>query len=145
MLYLPFTRSLIEPFKLYLSTLSGSSNWVSDAAWNLWHFFYSTNTSDSVKLLGISVRIWSVSLLIISLVFIIKRLWQKFSTNNVYQMLFLFSFLAFFIQTRVHERHLFPALVFLLLIKGKRQLLSYLALSGYHLLNLYLVLGLPFV
>lgn len=148
LLYLPFTASLTKPFKLYFSTLSGSSTVIADAAWNLWSFFYPSNISDSVHLLGISVRYWSVGLILISYLIVSLRLWKKTTQENIFSSLFLLSMVAFFLQTRVHERHLAPALIFLFLMTYKKPWLkcvSLACLSLYHFLNLYFTLGLPFV
>lgn len=145
--YFPFTLSL-DPFFLYLATLSGSSTLVSDQAMNLWHFvFQGARLADSIKLLGISVRIWSLGLLALSYLYICVRLWRRFSMGLAANSLFFLSLAAFFLQTRVHERHLAPALPFLLLttFKPKTKLTLYAFLSAYHLFNLYTGLRLPFL
>lgn len=146
--YFPFTSSIFEPFQLYFSTLSGSSTVVADAAWNIWSFLYSTGTSDSVSLLGLSLRYWSLGLIFLSYLLISSRLWKKIARENIISSLFILSMVAFFFQTRVHERHLAPALVFLFLMNFKNPWLKYISLiclSLYHFLNLYFTLGLPFV
>ena len=146
LLYLPFTLSLTEPFKLYLETLSGSSALVSDAAWNIWYFIYPPQTLDSTLLLGLSIRLWSILLILSSVVFIVFNLLKK--KISLYPSLFWLSMVAFFLQTRVHERHLFPALVFLLLINFKNKNYLYLSFTGltlYHMFNLYQSLALPFI
>lgn len=146
--YFPFTASLTEPFKLYLSTLAGSSTVIADAAWNLWSYFYPAGTNDTVLLLGLSLRFWSLILIGSSYLFVSLRLWKKVTRENIFSSLFFLSMIAFFLQTRVHERHLAPALVFLFLITFKKPWLKYLSLtclSLYHFLNLYFTLGLPFV
>lgn len=148
LIYLPFTHNLIDPFKLYLSTLSGSSTVIADAAWNFWSFFYPASINDSVTLLGLSVRYWSVGLILLSCFLISYRLWKKSNKENIFLSFFLLSLVAFFLQTRVHERHLAPALFFLFLVSFKDLRLKYLSLislSLYHFLNLYFTLGLPFV
>lgn len=148
LLYLPFTASLTEPFKLYFSTLSGSSTVIADAAWNLWSFFYPSSISDSVHFLGTSIRYWSVGLILLSYLMVSLRLWKKTTRENIFSSLFLLSMTAFFLQTRVHERHLAPALIFLFLMTYKKPWLKYVSLaclSLYHFLNLYFTLGLPFV
>jgi len=146
LLYLPFTLSLTEPFRLYFQTLTGSSNLVSDAAWNLWYFIYPANTPDSILLLGLPVRFWSILSILFSTVIIALRFYQNKLT--LYQSLFWLSLIAFFLQTRVHERHLFPALVFLLLINLKNKqtfYITFLILTFYHMFNLYWSLNLPFI
>jgi dolichyl-phosphate-mannose-protein mannosyltransferase len=145
LIYLPFTFSLLEPFKLYLQTLSGSSTLVSDAAWNLWHYLYPVSTLDSVLFLGLSVRLWSILLLLFSISFIAIKFFKNRIT--LFQSLFWLSLVAFFLQTRVHERHLFPALVFYILAfkPSSTKLVGFITLTLYHLFNLYWSLGLPFI
>lgn len=146
LIYLPFTFNLLEPFKLYLQTLSGSSSLVSDAAWNLWHYLYPVSTPDSTTLLlHLSVRSSSILLLAFLIIFIIF----KYSKNKLtlFQSLFWLSLVAFFFQTRVHERHLFPALVFYILAfkPSPTKIAGFITLTLYHLFNLYWSLGLPFI
>jgi Gpi18-like mannosyltransferase len=145
LLYLPFTHGLTQPFTIYLKTLAGSSSLVSDAAWNIWHFIYPISTQDSIILLGLPVRIWSISLLTISITYITYQFAKQ--KLNLYQSLFWLSMVAFFIQTRVHERHLFPALVFFLLAykPSWRMITGFLTLTLFHLFNLYWSLGLLFI
>ncbi len=146
--YLPFTGFSLQSLSLYTSTLKGSSDLISDAAWNLWHFVYSgQRISDSTLLLGISVRLWSI---IILFVFYLKVLSNYLSSKKqtIFYVLLILSLSAFFFQTRVHERHLFPVLVFILLVptsKKNLQLTSYFLVSAFHFFNLYWTLGLPFI
>lgn len=145
--YLPFGLSPISAFVNYLSTLSGSSDYVSDAAYNLWWYFYPTPTSDSTMVGIFSVRQISITLLITTLFLILLRLKNNYSKNNLYSALFVWSLAVFFLQTRVHERHLAPALVFALLTPGlsKRFFADYFLVSAYHFYNLYSIIRLPFV
>jgi len=147
LVYLPF--GLLPPgaIKNYLATLSGSSTLVTDAAWNIWYFVFPGRVEDSVTLGILSVRNVSIILLLLSLAIIIYKLIKKYSHVRFLYGLFVWSLLAFFLQTRVHERHLSFALLFLLLTPGlaKTYYLDYLTLSVYHYLNLYQSLGLPFI
>lgn len=146
--YLPFGLLPFEALKNYLSTLAGSSNVVADAAWNLWFFLFpSPGTPDSVKLGMVSVRSLSIVTLSIILLVIFIFLIRKYSRERFFVSLFLWSLAVFFLQTRVHERHLAFALPFLLLTPGilKRYYLDYLLLSVYHFSNLYFTLRLPFI
>lgn len=148
LLYLPFTRNFISPFTLYLQTLAGSSNLATDAAWNIWHFLYPAGTPDSTPLFHqISIRSWSVLLLLISTMLITFKLIKNKLT--LYQALFWLSAAVFFLQTRVHERHLFPALVFFILTLKPQmstlKIVGFLSLTLFHLFNLYWSLGLPFI
>ncbi len=148
LLYLPFTFSLIEPFKIYLQTLSGSTTLAAESVWNIWHFLLPPNAQDSILFLGLSIRFWSILSLTIVYLFVCLRLFLNFEKEDIYNSLFLLSLAAFFIQTRVHEKHLFPALIFLLLVSSPKKLNKYVffaVLSVYHMLDLYQSLQLPFI
>lgn len=147
LIYLPFTNPT-NAINSYFNTLSGSSVVVSDAAWNIWFFIAHPNTPDTTPFLGLTFRLWSIILLVGVYSITSIKLFKKTDFNQITLSLFLLSLAAFFLQTRVHERHLFPVLVFLLLLNFKNRnllFLSYMALSGYHMLNLYYSLGLPFI
>ena len=145
--YLPFGLNPLSAAANYLSTLSGSSDYVSDAAYNFWWFFYPTPTSDSVRLGIFTIRQISIALLITILLITLIYLRNKYSKKNFFMALFLWSLAVFFLQTRVHERHLAPALVFGLLSFSANPYwwLSYFTLSTYHFLNLFLTLKIPFI
>lgn len=140
--------SLISPFTLYFSTLSGSSVFISDAAWNLWAFIFpGREVSDAVALGPLSVRIWSLLSLIVVYLSVTLQFFKKRTPSLAFSSLFLLSLAAFFLQTRVHERHLYPALVFLLLLPLKPifKFPLYLIISVFFMANLYWSLGLPFI
>jgi len=147
LIYLPFT----SPFNAvgsYLSTLSGSSDSVTDQAFNLWYFIYGwSRQSDLTLLLGLSVRTWSLILLSLAYLVICFRFIKKGNLKSAANYLFFLSLAAFFLQTRVHDRHLAPALPFLLLstFPFLPKVGAYLLLSAYHMINLYLALRLPFI
>lgn len=145
--YLPFGLTPLLAIQNYLGTLAGSSTVVSDAAWNLWYFFYPLGTNDSVLVGSISIRTISIILLFTSLVVTLYFLAKKYSEKNAIFVLFIWSVIVFFLQTRVHERHLYPALFFFLLLKLKQKplIIGFIILSVYHYLNLYWSLNLPFI
>jgi len=146
--YLPFGLGPLSALKNYLTTLSGSSTVVSDAAWNLWYFLYPYPSEDSQKILGlISVRTVSITFLFLFLGFLLFSLVKNYTLNKSMLYLSLWSVLVFFLQTRVHDRHLYPSLVFLLFcnLKPKPLVISFIILSTYHYLNLKWSLGLPFI
>ena len=148
LLYLPFTGFSLQSIPLYLTTLKGSSDLISDAAWNVWHFIYGgKRISDSAFLLGLSVRLWSI-LILSAVYFKVLLSYLSNKKQTIFSVLLILSLSAFFFQTRVHERHLFPALIFILLVsfsKKSLQLVIYLLISVFHLYNLYWTLRLPFI
>lgn len=145
--YLLFGLGPISATKNYLNTLSGSSTVVADAAWNVWHYLLPVGTNDNYQVLGLSIRFISITLLLSSLVILLKRLWQEKIQDNFASYLFVWSCLAFFLQTRVHERHLYPALVFLLIcsLKLAPKVSLFIIISIFYYLNLYWSLRLPFI
>ncbi len=147
LIYLPFALPL-DSFSLYLSSLVGSSTLISDQAGNLWYWLFAgARLSDNQPFLFLTVRLWSLFLLGISYTVVCLSLWRKSSLENTAKGLFWLSLFAFFLQTRVHDRHLAPALPFLLITPwpNSKKIPIYLILSGYHLINLYLALRLPFI
>src|SRR5258706_4761466 len=146
--YLPFGLDPFLAFQNYFFTLSGSSDVVSDAAWNLWFFIFRYPfTPDSVSLGILSARQASSILLVLILFLLFIYLAAKYSRMKFFNALFIWSLAVFFFQTRVHERHLAPAIVFLLLTPGlsTRFFIDYFLLSAYHMDNLYSSLKLPFI
>jgi hypothetical protein len=133
--------------KNYLATLGGSSSGVSDAAWNFWYLLYPTGAEDSVRLGLFSVRTISIFLLVLILIFFIYRLTKHYSLRTFLKYLFSWSLAVFFLQTRVHERHLAPALVFGLLAftESPKWWIGFAGLSLFHFLNLFLTLKIPFI
>lgn len=145
--YLPFGLDPFAALKNYLTTLGGSSSGVSDAAWNFWYLLFPAGAEDSVRLGLFSVRQISIFLLLSLLCFFIYHLTKHYARRTFLQYLFLWSLAVFFLQTRVHERHLAPALVFGLLafVETPSWWLSYFGLSLFHFLNLFLTLKIPFI
>lgn len=145
--YFPFGLNPFAALKNYFATLGGSSSGVSDAAWNFWFALYPAGAEDSIRLGLFSVRTISIFLLLSILIFFIYRLTRHYALSTYIKYLFLWSLAVFFLQTRVHERHLAPALVFGLLafVESPAWWLSYLGLSLFHFLNLFLTLKIPFI
>lgn len=145
--YLPFGLTPFAAIQNYWSTLGGSSSGVSDAAWNFWFMLFPEGAEDSVRLGFFSVRQISICLLVVLLSYFIFRLYKKYSRDTFLRYLFFWSLAVFFFQTRVHERHLAPALVFgiLALVEDPFWWIGYIGLSLFHFLNLFLTLRLPFI
>jgi hypothetical protein len=145
--FLLFRLGPASAIQIYFQTLTGSSTLVSDAAWNIWYFLFPPGTEDAITIIGISVRTISIVILLGSLFYLLVKELKSFSLPRFLNHLFIWSLLVFFVQTRVHERHLAPALLFCLLTPGifSRYLLDFFALSAYHMYNLYWSLRLPFI
>lgn len=145
--YLVFGNGPISAITSYLSTLSGSSTVVSDAAWNLWYFLYPIGTNDNVYLIFVTVRDLSIALLVTSLLPIIYRLVKQKTLSEYASSLSIWSALVFLLQTRVHERHFYPTLIFLYFVNTnyKLKIVALIILSSLFLANLYDSLGLSFI
>jgi len=145
--YLLFGLSPIAATKNYLNTLSGSSTVVSDAAWNLWYFLLPVGTNDNYQIFGLSIRFISIILLLSFLVVLLKKLWWEKSQDKPIDYLLIWSLLVFFLQTRVHERHLYPALIFALLstLKITPKISLFIIITIFYYLNLNWSLNLPFI
>lgn len=147
LIFLPFSSPLAS-ISLYLSTLGGSSRSVSDQAYNLWFFIFSGKPlTDDIKLMGISVRNLSLFILLSSYSLVLYKAIKNQFGQHFLSLLAVLSILAFFFQTRVHERHLAPAIFFaaLPLASTKKGIVFFLLLSAYHMINLYTGLLLPFI
>jgi len=145
--FLPFTTNLVGQFTIYINTLSGSSRFVTDAAWNIW-WLYSRGQKifDDVRVGIMSAR--NLSLLLVSIGYAGVTLWlfRKYRFSKVVFGLLCLSLIAFFLQTRVHERHLAPVLPLILIssIGLRLKLVLFVIFTLFHFLNLYASLGLPF-
>lgn len=110
-------------------------------AYNTWGMF-GFWIDDSEVLGFLPYRIWGILLLAVFWIYFFTAFWRK-KILDVY-ILSTLAFLAFFfLPTRVHERYLFSAIPFLILISVhlKSKILIYLtiALSILHTINLYYV------
>lgn len=131
-------QPLLGIFNLFLKMMKDYS-FTSLYAYNFWGAmgFW---IPDNLGWLNISYKIWGYILLMIFWfwVFLFGR--KKLSA---YSLAVLATLSFFFLPTRVHERYLYPALVFLIIVASKMKslklLILTLILSLIHFLNLYFV------
>lgn len=126
-------------FNLFLN-MAGDYKGISLFAYNTWGMF-GFWVNDSTNLGFFTYRIWGLILLsVFWIYFYLKFFKRKFDAFTLSTLAFL---AFFFLPTRVHERYLFSAIPFLILIalrfKSKFLLVLTTALSFLHLLNLYFV------
>lgn len=125
-------------FKLF-SKMIGDYPYISVFAYNFWGSvgFW---VPDNFTWLNISFQMWGYILLIIFWFWILMFGRKKLS---VYSLASLATLSFFFLPTRAHERYLYPALFFLIMVASKmrslRLLILTIILSFIHLLNLYYV------
>jgi Gpi18-like mannosyltransferase len=121
---------------------SSSTQYVTSYAFNLWTLLTNVyNVVDSQKFLFLSFR--TLGIIIFSL-FYLQAFWvlkQKQNLQHVLYAFFLVGASAFFFLTRMHERHLFQALPFLLILgfRNSKAKKLFIVLSFLHFLNLYYV------
>lgn len=142
--YIPFYGVNAKFIGSYLNTLSGSSTATSDQAFNLWYFL--VGMVDDRQMWGMmSIRGWSVLSLFACLLLVAFWYVRTRSTSKLWMGMWFVSMIAFFLQTRVHERHLYPAVVGALLLRTRAAVVIYAILSIYFMVNLYWSLGLSFI
>jgi len=140
--FLPFFQAgslLVFPFVTYwdkIQTGSGST-YVVDHAFNFWALVTGIGKiSDSQSAWAdLSYNSWGLLFFTAAMIFILV----KFKSTKIFAAAALSNMSAFFFLTRMHERYLAPALVFLLLWASSRRVLLpvFVFLSLFHFLNLY--------
>lgn len=110
-------------------------------AYNLWGIF-GFWIDDSTALGPLSYRTWGIFLMAIFWIYFLVLFYKK-KISDVYTLATLGFLAFFFLPTRVHERYLFSAIPFLILIsvylKNRVLILATVFLSLLHTLNLYYV------
>lgn len=109
-------------------------------ALNFWGFFYTTDWRPDMTNLGplpIKIWVWVLTLLIYLPVLIVNL--KKLTQKRVIFSFFLIALTTFVFMTNMHERYLYPAFPFLVILLAyfPEFLSVYLTLSLLHLINLY--------
>ncbi len=148
--FMPYADDfLFEPFRFYLINSGGldHQHLSSVNAYNLWFLLGFNNHPDSLTFLGISHRIWGYTLLLFTLIPICGKLWRQKEITKLeaFTSLGILMLSTFLFTTRMHERHFFPVLIFLIpfALLSRKNFLLYCFLSFYHFLNLYWVWQYP--
>lgn len=106
------------PISFFWQTSGGQSHqYLSSVnAFNFWYLLGLNSVSDSQTWLSISYRLWGIMFTLIFVFLILFKLGsqKKLSLNKTLIASGLLNFVVFLFMTRIHERHLFPSLVFLL-------------------------------
>ncbi|MFZ5932479.1 MAG: glycosyltransferase family 39 protein [Patescibacteria group bacterium] len=110
-------------------------------AFNFWSVFVGMWRPDSLTFLGSPLFVWGLIFYVSSLILIFLAFGKKKEMGNSYLMLALSLFAFFLFPTRVHERYIFPVFPFLLtaagMLKSKKVIWAYIAISFLSLVNLY--------
>lgn len=134
--------SVVYPFDFYLKTFGGQvhQHQVTVNAFNFWYIFKLNLIPDAQKVLFVSYHTLSqviTGLLVLPVVVVLLR---KPSLNRTLYATALIALIVFLFLTRMHERYLYPALVFVIpLLRDPRRFAAYVVLSAAHFLNLYFI------
>lgn len=120
-------------------------------AFNFWSLWTTPQTGMFIPdsdtfLLGVSSRIWGGALFIGGYVLMVCLYWRRMNERMLILSCVASTLLLFMLPTRVHERYLFPAVMFAALAAGivPRLRPMYAILSVNYLVNLYYVLELTY-
>lgn len=136
----PFFIQPLTDLIVLLNKMAKDYPFNSLSAYNFWGIFGFWISDDQI-LSGISLKKWGIILYILYWIpvifFYLKR------RLSIHSLIVLSSLSFYFLPTRVHERYLYPALVFLILLsvnlKSRILLIFTILLSLIHFLNLYYV------
>ncbi len=135
----------LYPIKFFLNTSGGQKHqyWASANAFNFWFLLGLNKLTDKTIIFGFSLRFlgfFMVSILTLPLLYVFLK--KKRKIVDYYKLTARLAFLSFIFLTRMHERHLYSALVFIIPeINSLLSLILYILISSVHFLNLFLVWG----
>lgn len=126
---------LLDPFywlfDLYFRSM-GDYPYATANAFNSWTLLGGQVQNDALPFMGLSYALWGCIFLAAALIFAFCCLAKgRGSLYSVTYFSYLVLFSAFFFMTRMHERYLLPAVIFLALLAAfdKRYILTYTLLS----------------
>lgn len=151
--YAPFVNqwaNILSPFTVYIQKvqLASDNTFTTKSAWNFWVLFHNLDlVNDHQKILGISYNLLGYVLVLITLIAILFRNWQKkektvdSKVTSTLQAYFLIAMASFIFLTRLHERHLLQAIPFLILLFNNKKMyyLQLMYLSLFIVVNLFFV------
>ena len=118
-------------FDLYFTSVKdypyGTAN-----AFNIWFLLGGQVQSDTLPFLGINYMAWGMILLVLGLTFALFCLIKKkASLHSVFYSSFLVLFTAFLFMTKMHERYLLPAIIFITVsvLYEKRHIITLILIS----------------
>lgn len=139
-----FTLPFLEPLGLYehYKKVAAYYSETSVNAFNLMAILGGFRQSDSGILLFMSYKAWAVVLVVLFFAYLAYLIYRRRDAEMYYYLMFLLPFGFFMLSTRMHERYLFPCLLFLapLLSWRKRLWVLYIGLTLTYYLNLWYVL-----
>ena len=117
-------------FDLYFTSVKdypyGTAN-----AFNVWFLLGGQIQHDHLPFLGLNYMTWGMILLILGLIFSTVCLIKKASVHSIFYSSFLVLFTAFFFMTKMHERYLLPAIIFITIsaLFEKRHIITLILIS----------------
>ena len=111
-------------------------------AFNLMALLGGFRQSDSAMLLFMSYKGWALALVLLFFAYLAYLVYRRRDAEMYLYLLFLLPFGFFMLSTRMHERYLFPCLLFLTLLLPRRRRLWVLfgGLTVTYYLNLWYIL-----
>jgi Gpi18-like mannosyltransferase len=143
LLYFPFHSRGTIPwvFNFYIHSLSGELDYLVANSFNLWALIFGFNNRPDFSLfVGIQANTVGYLLYLALVIFlIIKNLKIKNDFSRIFILGAIFSYLAFLLLPRMHERYFYPALLLMVIpaVEFKNIMKVFLAASVIHLINLY--------
>lgn len=143
--FLPFIgfTKVVSTLDIYNTQIltNSVSDYVTYHAFNFWTLFVGLEKVHdfNIFLFSFSYRLWGFALFGFFLLIVLIQALKKKGPDNVLLTAGIISFAAFLFLTRLHERHLEPALPFLLLVSilHKKLLPLFIFISLFHFVNLY--------
>ncbi len=140
LLTLPF----VEPFGLYEHYQKGAAYYAETSvnAFNLMAILGGFRQSDSAMLGFLSYKVWATVLVVLFFGYLAYLIYRRRDAEMYLYLMFLLPLGFFMLSTRMHERYLFPCLLFLtpLLPRRKHLWAFYGGLTVTYFLNLWYIL-----
>ncbi len=139
-LALPF----VEPLGLWEHYNKGAAYYAETSvnAFNLMAILGGFRQSDSANLFFMSYKLWATVLVVLFFVYLAFLIYRRRDAEMYMYLMFLLPLGFFMLSTRMHERYLFPCLLFLTpLLPRRPHLWAFFAvLTGTYYLNLWYIL-----
>lgn len=138
------TLPFVEPLGLWEHYNKGAAYYAETSvnAFNLMAILGGFRQSDSAMLLFMSYKAWATVLVVLFFVYLAFLIWRRRDAEMYVYLMFLLPLGFFMLSTRMHERYLFPCLLFLTpLLPRRKHLWAFFGiLTVTYYLNLWYIL-----
>ena len=138
------TLPFLEPLELVQHFNKGAAYYAETSvnAFNLMAILGGFRQSDSGLLLFMSFKAWALLLVVVFFAYLAYLIYRRRDAEMYMYLCFLLPFGFFMLSTRMHERYLFPCLLFLTLLLPRRPRLwaLFVGLTITYYLNLWYIL-----